>query len=134
MNFKKIKYRVILIAFFFGLLAISCFFVFKKSTVSVYGQNPQFQMSATELAQDYILDETAANNLYLDKVILVHGIVLECSNSSILLGEEGLTVNCSFNPGEPKTTFQEGKEVEIFGICTGLSLMDVCLKDCCLAD
>lgn len=134
MNFKKNKYRVIGIAVFFVLFATSYYFLFKKSAVSVCSQTPEFEMSASGLAQKYAISETDANSLYLEKVILLRGPVLEFSNSNIILGEEGLTVNCSFNPGELKAVFQVGEEVEIYGICTGLSLMDVCLKDCCVAD
>jgi DNA/RNA endonuclease YhcR with UshA esterase domain len=90
-------------------------------------------MAASAVFQEFAADETAANTKFLGKVIEIKGKVssssTEDSTTTIVLfaGSETGTISCKLDPlaQHKRTTFTEGEEVTVKGICTGsLSMMD----------
>jgi hypothetical protein len=90
-------------------------------------------VAATEVFQAFATDETAANTKYLGKVIEIKGkvssSVTEEGATTVVLfaGSETGTISCKLDPlaQHKRTSFTEGEEVLVKGICTGsLSMMD----------
>ena len=94
-------------------------------------------VNASKLIGDYEGNENLANSKYLGKVIEVSGIVSEKSIDETgkliitLRGKDLGGIGCEFDKKflDRAKTIQEGHEVHIKGICTGI-LMDVVLVDC----
>lgn len=88
-------------------------------------------LSAQNLVSDYETDEAAANGKYLNKVLLVNGVVAETTTNQA--GETVIAITGS-DMGNVLCTLEEkgitapakGTEVKIKGICTGY-LTDVVL-------
>ena len=114
------------------------FYLFRKKPADVRKENAQYELTVTGLLEEYNKDETAANQKYLDKVIVVKGKVAEIKTEQdgqttvVLEGGDPLaSVICSFYEDEINTVkkLNKGELVLIKGKCTG-KLMDVVLNRC----
>jgi competence protein ComGC len=109
---------------------------FRKSDTSVHGKKADIEITATELLNAYETDEAGANEKYLNKIILVEGIIYEVqtdtNGTSVYLKEPDAMsgVLCGFNKETQITvTMHKGDNIKIKGVCTGY-LMDVVLNKC----
>jgi hypothetical protein len=135
----KTKYRYILILIVIALFAVMFWkYTFRKSETSVSEQKAEIEMKASELVQDYEMNENAANQKYIGKIILVSGIVnsidTDSLSISVVLKESSATagVMCSFDKNNLDVTrIKPGTSVNIKGVCTGY-LMDVVMNKCSL--
>lgn len=113
-------------------------YTFRKSETSVVSQKADVEIAAAALLQKYETDETGANSLYLDKVILVTGTVDSITEDSleisVYLKENDATagVICSFDKASVDISLLEkGQTAGIKGICNGY-LLDVIINKCSL--
>jgi len=136
----KTKYRYILAFVILALLAAVLVwkYTFRKSDISVASQKADVEIAASKLLQAFETDENAANALYLDKIVLVSGIVESISEDSlgvsVYLKESDAVggVICSFDKSAIDVSMaKKGLPLSIKGICTGY-LMDVVLNKCSL--
>ncbi len=109
---------------------------FRKADLSVSSKKADFEISAAELLESYESDEESANAAYLDKIIIVTGLVDHIYEDSLsvtvyLKNEDSFSgVLCSFDKSVISTNRPPlGKEVIIKGICSGY-LLDVVLNKC----
>ncbi len=100
-----------------------------------FSSKPDFIMYARDLTEAFNTNEAEANDLYLDKVISVSGIVESISEDSmeitVYLKEKDAVsgVICSFDRDTDVSGIMEGTRVQIKGKCTGY-LLDVILNKC----
>jgi hypothetical protein len=137
---KKLRY---IIAFLI-LALIAAFIVwkytFRKSDVSTESKRPDYKMEASVLLQEFETNETTANSLYLDKIVVVTGTIASVTEDSVgisvyLKEQDAMSgVICSFDKTAlNKSAVDTGLTVSIKGICTGY-LMDVVMNRCALAN
>lgn len=84
----KMKKKIII---FFLLIALVSFGAYKyiyKSHRNISDEKASFNLTVTQLIEDYSKDETAANAKYLDKTISVTGKI-----TAINLSEKSITVD-----------------------------------------
>ncbi|MBW7913040.1 MAG: hypothetical protein H3C54_04915 [Taibaiella sp.] len=93
------------------------------------------EVSVTELSAAFSADETKANEQYLNKALLVKGIVTEKQQNQdggmviILSGDDPMaTVQCTMR--DKDVTADVGDMVKVKGMCTGSSLFGVLLSGC----
>ncbi|MBS1665721.1 MAG: hypothetical protein JST68_32075 [Bacteroidetes bacterium] len=118
-------------------LAISAWawHLYHKPHESAASESAAASIDADSLYHQYQLDEHAADQKYMGKVIEVKGKLTEVQHSGnaeiwILSTQPGGGgINCQLFPGEKGQTPKPGDEVTIKGRCTGF-LMDVNLADC----
>jgi hypothetical protein len=136
----KAKYRFFVILIVIALLSAVMVwkYTFRKSETSVSEQKAEIEMKASELVKDYEMNENAANQKYIGKIILVSGIVnsidTDSLNITVVLKESSATagVMCSFDKNKVDVTqITPGTSVNIKGVCTGY-LMDVVMNKCSL--
>lgn len=96
---------------------------------------PDFIMEATDLIQAFEADESLANDVYLNKIISVSGIVESISEDSleitVYLKEKNAVsgIICSFDRDADISDVMKGVRIQIKGRCTGY-LMNVILNKC----
>ncbi len=108
---------------------------------SIAGLDATFNVTSTTLVQDFEADENTANKKYLDKIVVVEGILVSVDMNDrtpgILLnsGSPVAMVSCQLEKGyeQKMRQLKAGKTIKIKGICTGM-LMDVILTRCTLID
>lgn len=130
---KGIIIGVILAAF----VAIAVYFyVFNKPARTAAAEDAEFDVTVSELLNEFETDEVAANAKYLDKIIRVHGrlesIYSAENDISIYLQNAGGAggVTCSFSKEDLDiTNLIQGQKIAIKGICSGY-LLDVVLNKC----
>ena len=137
------KRTVFIVAIIFlGLIAalILWKYTFRKTEVSSETRMPDFEMEATQLIQEFEINESKADSLYLDKIILVTGTISsineDSSSISVYLKENEAQggVICSFDKEIlDLSAVDTGMVVNIKGICNGY-LMDVILNRCYLVN
>lgn len=113
-------------------------YAFRETESSVASQKADFTITVPGLLEAFEKDETGANALYLDKVLLVSGMVESISADSLgysvyLKENDSVSgVICSFDKNSLDTALiKKGMQVSIKGLCTGY-LMDVVLNKCSL--
>ena len=112
------------------------FYLYHQPHTGVAGIKPVAVLTATELYNNFQQDETKANGLYLDKVVLVKGVVGEIAQTdstlTIQLQSGDITggINCSLvvQENSKKLLPVRGSTVAVKGKCTGY-LVDVNLVD-----
>lgn len=132
---KKIVITVIILG------AIGSFVGYKmynKPHVDVAEASAEISINANELINEFSIDETSANNKYLEKIVAVSGeitsIAIENDKPIITLktNNDFGSILCHFNKNSTNLNqLKEGQNVTIKGICTGY-LMDVVLVKCAL--
>lgn len=129
----KRKYQALLLTA--GILTltfmISALYVFYKPHTDISGVPAKYAIEAAALVDAYLSDEQSANKMYLNQVVEVKGVVVASGQQSVALGTELKQVNCT--PQADKSFGYlptVGDTIVMKGICTGLSLTDVCLSSC----
>ena len=123
----------------FAVIIIASLFVYKqynRKPADLVDMKPAFIVTASNLVNEFEINEIAANNKFLGKIIQVSGLLASAGYSqdtliNIILGDGLHRVGCQFdkrhNAGLEK--FQEMNTISVKGICTGY-LMDVELNRC----
>ncbi len=125
---------VVLIVFF-----LAWNYVFRPAKTSVASNKPDFETDAVTLLSEFENNENAANDRYLDKIILITGrigtIQSDTIGVTVYLTEDGISgILCRFsNEVSGTDTLKEGQEISVKGICSGY-LMDVVLNKCSLQE
>jgi hypothetical protein len=132
---KKLLVLLLLLAVVAGSIG---YYFFNKKVDSLENTEAHFSLTADELFNAFEQNEVEAQKKYVDKVLLVSGLVsnvkLQDSLSTVVLAAENAMiggVNCSFSI-QPKGV-SKGETVSIKGRCQGF-LMDVVLNNCVIAD
>jgi len=134
----KTSVKIALFVVFFLALAGILFglYLYNLQSADLLNVEPDFTITATDFQKAFEKDETAANSLYLNKIIEVTGII-----ESVKPGEDN-AVSISLKTENPLSavisTFQKvpdaaklkaGEKVTIRGECSGF-LMDILLNNC----
>jgi DNA/RNA endonuclease YhcR with UshA esterase domain len=98
-------------------------------------------LTAAELMAAFNTDENAANTKYLDKVVAVTGKVATATTTegttvvSLEANDDFGVVSCELDKlsKHKRTTFSQGEEVTLKGVCVGKTL-DVVLVRCVLTE
>lgn len=111
-------------------------YVFRKADLSVASKKADVEIKASELLKRFTDDENAANASFLDKVIIIDGLINSITEDSTSVSvylknaDEAAGVQCGFDKTAiDKSTLKPGDAIRIKGICTGY-LMDVVLNKC----
>jgi hypothetical protein len=122
----------------------TAWFMYNKPHRNIAGEKPAFSLEAAVLAHEFMLDEEIANTWYLNKVILVTGIVVGKTLGSdgsytIVLEDEYEGISATFDPAystknrEKLEAVTEGEPISLKGRCDGmLMLQGVILNKCVL--
>ena len=100
-----------------------------------------YETTAPALLADFNQNESTANAKYLDKVVIVEGVIsnidAEGGNPTVFLetGDPMAAVTCSFYNTESTAlkNLKVGTTIKIKGVCTGM-LTDVVLNKCSIAE
>lgn len=139
-SYNKIRY--LLAALLFAALVVIVLFkwAFRPSQSSVQDKKADISIGSAEIINHFYTNEDSANTLYLNKVILVSGVVESVSEKEqettvyLKSANDPVGILCSFN----KASFdikpvKVGEIVTIKGVCTGY-LMDVVLNKCSIEE
>ncbi|MCC6725803.1 MAG: hypothetical protein IT258_14935 [Saprospiraceae bacterium] len=107
------------------------------SPTAVWEQETEAKIEAIQLFDEFLNDETGANEKYLNKIIEVSGEVStvrsnEAGTSVILkTNDPALGVRCRFerNPGKELERYSVGQHVRLKCLCSGM-VQDVELVQC----
>lgn len=103
---------------------------------------PDVVITAPELFKTFSSDEEYANEIYLNKIVEVFGVLeaIEVNQDStmnlVLVSTDPLgNVICTFKDTDDikKADLEKGEDVAVKGICSGM-LMDVLLNNCVLVE
>ena len=111
------KKRAIIIVISVVLLALLLYFyygVLYKEGRKINEEEPTYSITATELFEDYSIDASKADSLYLNKTIEVKGEISGADDVSLELNE---VIFCSFN--SPVASTRSGGRVAVKGRCIG---------------
>jgi len=119
---------IVSVAVGFGLYS------YNKGPRDLSAEKADVSMSANALLTAFQSDETAANGLYLDKVVVVTGTIsaiekAEVSTITLETGDLMSAIVCELAHPSDIDGRTEGEEVKIKGQCTGF-LSDVILVKC----
>lgn len=118
--------------------AITGYLIYNKPYEKMESASIDFKTTAESLFTDFESDENLANEKYLDKIMVVSGVVKGVNTSedglvNVMLESGGMMggVICKLDEltEHKRKTFSEGETVTFKGICTGM-LMDVVLVRC----
>ena len=134
---KKLVFGII----FAGMIAAGAmaFYMYNKPHRNIETEKAAFVIGASELYDEFELDESAANEKYLDQVIDVNGTIDEVRQTNegntmlILLADNALVggVSATFEELISEPALVRGDHVRAKCRCTGM-LMDVVLTNCFL--
>jgi uncharacterized protein (UPF0333 family) len=129
---KYLKYLLVALA----LIVITGFYFYNKPVKSTSSKIADITIKAEELFNQFESNENQANQMYLDKVVSVKGIIktiaINDSMQAITLNAnaEMAGVICEMEQNEKLPDgIKPGDAINIKGICTGM-LMDVVLVRC----
>ena len=133
------KTKIVIGLVFLSVLGGSAgFFMYQKPAEKTVSAKPAYTIQASTLFNEYSDDEAAANEKYLNKVLLVEGRTTNISGVdsvglSVLLETSNplFGVSCQLPEGDKEKILKLGNHVRIKGLCTG-KLMDVVLVRCVL--
>ncbi len=127
---KKIIFAVILLV----LIAVGGMYYYINLDFrdGIVNKKPDFEISAAELFEQFSHDETAANDLYLGKVLSISGSVeeIQLNNSAgtvtLMTNDPIGKVVCELNQTliPENVSINPGDQIEIKGECSGM-LMDI---------
>ena len=124
------------LAVFVIVASVYGYLEYNKAHRDVVGESPSISISAVDLFDAYVTDEVGANELYLDKVIAVNGLVSEISiegeSKMVVLqsDDDFFGVNVYFFPTQDISIVEVGDEIRVKGYCSGGDDMGVILTDC----
>ncbi|HMQ06550.1 MAG TPA: hypothetical protein PKC30_04570 [Saprospiraceae bacterium] len=119
------------------IMAFIAYSMYHKKHVDMLKAKPNYLLTASELYSAFEKDEEEANATYLGKIVQVKGrvssVLKDEKMGNIYLSTNGNLgeISCSFLDYDFMTGIEEGMEVTVRGICTGI-LMDVILERCTL--
>ena len=133
---KKILVAIFLVSTL--AIAIGLYF-FNLKPKDIRTEDALFEITANQLVKEFSDDESMADKKYVDKVIIVNGIISDIkitdkeSSMSLQSDDPMAGVTCSFYTDEAKNLkgLTIGNPVKVKGKCTG-KLMDVVLNNCSL--
>jgi hypothetical protein len=130
------KAIIVVLAIGIGAAIVFYFWTFRKADTDVGKRNVDVELTAKSLVENYEMNEDSANMFYLDKILIVEGVVNSITEKAgvvtIELKEETDTkgVLCNFHPKSIKIkNVHEGQTIQVKGICSGY-LLDVVLNKC----
>jgi len=125
---------VVLIGIIIGIFM--WLYAFRKADISVASKKADIEIRATDLLKNFSDNEEVANKTYLDKIVLVSGLIDKITEDSTSVSiylknpQDMAGVMCGFDKSAiDKSALKSGDEIRIKGICTGY-LMDVVLNKC----
>ncbi|MBK9733477.1 MAG: hypothetical protein IPO92_00340 [Saprospiraceae bacterium] len=124
-----------LIFILIAAVALLSYYMYNKPHAETKDAMADVVISPAELLASYELDETKADQMYLDKIIEVKGSIKAINNltggSSIALdtGNEMASVICEFESPDAIKSVKVGDVVKVKGFCTG-KLSDIILTRC----
>ncbi len=109
---------------------------------SPYLINVDFEITASDLAQEYKANEVSADEKFKNKKVAVFGTVEQIGKDVLdnpyisFSGEFLQSVTCYFSKDDIKTISQisKGDKITIIGECTGLTLTNVVIQDCKISE
>lgn len=137
---KARNFKILLIGLI--LIIISLFFIinlYNKPFIDIKKSNPELEITAQEILNDYRADENSANEKYVDNLIQIKGEIADISFAKgisiiTLKDTSGLSsIICQMLPEDNLNVLKlkKGNQVLIKGICTGY-LIDVMMVRCVL--
>lgn len=122
------------------LLLVGLFLLLRNPSgeTTMRKQQPDVTVEAAELYRQFVTDEAAANEQYLNKIIAVSGTVASVAknsrgNISVILQTDdparGVKCRLDFRSHHPRIEFRKGENVTFKGVCTGY-VGDVELVQC----
>lgn len=134
---KYLKYLLIplILGLAFG------YYQYNKPHKNLSKSEASYQLTASDLYNEFETDETTANTKYLDKVIEVSGKIQGYTQNgevkSISLESEsglfGVICELDGSVANIEEVYEKGMTIRLKGICTGM-LSDVVLVRCILAN
>lgn len=136
--------KILIIALFIGIPAFFlAVYLYTKPVKELTKVSPDFVLKASELYEEFSLDENTATEKYVSKVLQVTGIlagIQENNNgsTSLFLLDELMGINCSLDSAysvrkkDLIQTLKTGRNITIKGKCNGM-LTDVQLSSCVFA-
>ena len=126
------------------------FFMYNKPHRDIESEEPAYTMTASEIYDDYVADEDAANKKYLDQVVQITGTIdrseedekgnpvfyIKADNYEDLLGlgiGGGVLATVHERHKDKAGDYESGEEVTVKCLCTGF-LEDVGLTNCFFID
>jgi len=132
------KKKIFILALIAALgVAALVYYQYQRPVSSISGEEPQATFTSEALFDYFTEHETIATKDLNGKIVQVSGTVVEVlansdSSTTVVLGSEHpvFGVKCRFEPGSLKESKpQSGQEIEIKGICTGMTA-DVEMNQC----
>lgn len=136
---KKIVLIILVLA---ALGAGYAYYLYNKPVADTSDLAAAYSLSADELFNQFENDESAANSMYLGKIVEVKGKIREFSigdsgeiNLVLASGSDMFGINCGLSKGQDKEyrKFREGDSIKVKGECSGIS-MDVVLTRCVIVN
>lgn len=135
------KRTIVVLAVFAVLAATYATYLYFKEPEDTRREEPDYTLSAEELAAAYNLNEDSANARFADKVLVVDGEVSDIQVTStegtvFLMSSDPLTsITCSFYSDEAASLrgIKRGDHIRVKGKCTG-KLADVILNNCSIVN
>jgi DNA/RNA endonuclease YhcR with UshA esterase domain len=131
---KGILFIFLIVAVIGGVIG---FKMVNKSPLDISSSAPKITIQATQLIDEFLLDETTANANYLGKLIAVNGTISSIKAEdgkgiiSLKTADDFGSILCHLSKEATQilTQIKIGQNIQIKGICTGF-LMDVILVRC----
>lgn len=104
---------------------------FNRQPVSIAAANPDFTLTDYMLIKEFETNAVTASQKYIDKIILVSGVVKEVNKNGqgvhiSLGGKESLSsVRCAIDSAFGSTAFEMGKDLTIKGVVVGFNSDDL---------
>lgn len=137
---KKIILGIVVLL---AVVAIYAIYSINKPHKNIETAKEDIVITSPNLYSEFSENENKANEKYLDKLILISGIIDEISvdesknvNLYLSVGSDSFgKVSCNFNSsdGAEALNYKQGMQVKVKGICTGY-MMDVVLNKCVVVD
>jgi hypothetical protein len=137
-SWKKIIAALLILALAGGSYG---WYQYQKAPPDIRKEKGGIEITAIDLLKEFQQNETASNTKYVDKVLVVTGMVTEVQTDSsgqatVYLQTNDLlsAVTCSFYQNDESINkVKAGSPARIKGVCTGM-LSDVVLNKCSLAE
>jgi hypothetical protein len=128
---KNMKSKITLTVLIILVVAAGIIYtMYNKPHRNIANEIPSEQISAKDLFEAFNTNETEANTRFLDKTLVVQGVVVEKSENPdgsyhCLLESDDMMfgISCFFDSdqGEAFSKLSEGDELRIKGLCTGFT-------------
>ena len=107
-------------------------FLYNKPVQSIRNVKPSVEIDSNELLEAFEADEAAANGKYLDKVLLVSGVIDKIEETegrvNVFLKTKNplSSITCELEQTDLLDNYKSGDPISVKGLCSGY-LMDVVL-------